>query len=431
MKQKVMGNKLKIFVINVVILCLLLVTAEAGFRLYGFKPGVIDRNPHFDEVDSLVVYNDFDADTFGIMKVHPEKRDTVNYLAQISREELKLAGVEHMEIEWQLKTLSIEHNRLFFKREESISEWPITKFEEFITEIKNQPQDSLTATDSVYLNYCLNPINQNGFRSIEFKHFNTNAIKVLLLGDSFTWGHDARPVINSFADLLSAMGYIVFNTGITGADPAQYQAIAEKYIPILKPDVVIVNYFIGNDKMFWKRKMAPYRNHYHVTNAGWMEAYPEEMPYLDAQDAYRFILENIHIPNQENNLLNRACAKTVLSTRLWVLFNKFGWVNDENAIRLKYKNQSNEFFDTPICEQYIDTIATVCDRFDSQMLLITIPEKIDVENPDIKLMSRIFSNTRFHMLEGFTQQDYSNGHFNNTGHSKYAAFLDSLIQASF
>jgi hypothetical protein len=62
--------------------------------------------------------------------------------------------------------------------------------------------------------------------------------KVMLVGDSFAWGMSANPVYNSYADFLLAKGYCVYNLGIIGTDPAQYEAVVKKYTPILQPDVI-------------------------------------------------------------------------------------------------------------------------------------------------------------------------------------------------
>ena len=90
-------------------------------------------------------------------------------------------------------------------------------------------------------------INQDGFRGNDFKYVQTQATKIFLAGDSFTWGATAEPVTNSFASLLQAAGYYIYNAGIPGTGPAQYQQLVEKYVPLLKPDAVAVCLYAGND----------------------------------------------------------------------------------------------------------------------------------------------------------------------------------------
>ena len=48
-------------------------------------------------------------------------------------------------------------------------------------------------------------------------------------------------------DIVSRQGYLTFNTGIPGTAPNQYAYLAEKYIPLLDPDIVAVMFFWGNE----------------------------------------------------------------------------------------------------------------------------------------------------------------------------------------
>ena len=93
--------------------------------------------------------------------------------------------------------------------------------------MKELPKDSLDDAEFAYLDYATAPVNEEGFKSIAFKKYETEKTSILLLGDSFTWGLTAVPSFKSFADVLAARGYVVYNTGIVGNDPAYYAAIAK------------------------------------------------------------------------------------------------------------------------------------------------------------------------------------------------------------
>jgi hypothetical protein len=90
-------------------------------------------------------------------------------------------------------------------------------------------------------------INSDGFRGIEFKQYDTAGTKILFLGDSLTWGASANPITNCFVDIVRRCGYLTFNTGIPGTDPNQYAYLAEKYVPLLKPYIFAVMFYLGND----------------------------------------------------------------------------------------------------------------------------------------------------------------------------------------
>jgi len=97
--------------------------------------------------------------------------------------------------------------------------------------------------------------NQDGFRDQdEFHHKNIDqtAFRVLLLGDSFTYG--AAAVYNhrdGFADVLQkelekTRPTLVWNTGIPGIGQKQELHLLKRYFPMLTPQIVILG-FCMND----------------------------------------------------------------------------------------------------------------------------------------------------------------------------------------
>ena len=166
-------------------------------------------------------------------------------------------------------------------------------------------------------------INSAGFRSIEFEYLETDKKKVLFLGDSFTWGVSAQPVTNCFADLTAAQGFVVYNTGIPGTDPNQYAYLAEKYIPVLKPDYTAVMFFMGNDFVS-PRPMLPHKNLHHITDAGWMYAFDDEGGYMESPvQAYEYWKRHsnwLYATDREDlpdNPLKRLMIKSVIGSYAW------------------------------------------------------------------------------------------------------------------
>src|SRR5690606_31822779 len=126
-----------------------------------------------------------------------------------------------------------EFNSLYWRVQYSLykSQWDSPVFEAYNT-IYSSPDTS----DEYYTavkRYLYHPFNKDGFRGIEFKKHRTRCKRILVIGDSFVYGMSAKPFYNSFYDILLSQGYMVYAAGIPGTDPAQYAAIAEKYIPIL------------------------------------------------------------------------------------------------------------------------------------------------------------------------------------------------------
>ena len=95
-------------------------------------------------------------------------------------------------------------------------------------------------------------INRLGFRDREFSLRDRLDHRVLALGDSFTfgWGVDAEqswPKIlerHMRADGLSAD---VANLGVPGGSPYDYADIADRAVPVLKPDLIVVAVLQSDD----------------------------------------------------------------------------------------------------------------------------------------------------------------------------------------
>jgi len=133
-------------------------------------------------------------------------------------------------------------------------------------------------------------INSDGFRGNAFKLAETPRTKVLLIGDSFTWGAGANPITASFADCLQDAGYYIYNAGIPGTDPAQYARVARKYIPLLKPNVVVVCLYMGNDLRLYPHPVQPHRNLFYMTNFGMIRGYDDNGKYFEnAQEAFEYL----------------------------------------------------------------------------------------------------------------------------------------------
>lgn len=246
-----------------IFLCLvLLLLLETVLRISGAEPGKLSDNKHLYVRDTLMLRDDYTVDEAGIMKIGPAKRYYTN-----NNHEFIQAGVWDdvylfdCDFEFSLRKVVYD-----MRLQQST-------FHDYVALFKKKSPPS--EIEQAYINFVQNPINAEGFRSIPFKNYETDKTKLFLLGDSFTWGLNVDPITNSFPDLLTAKGYAVFNSGIVGADPAQYLAIAEKYIPRVKPDVVVVNYFLGNDHLHYHRQATEGEFIYYLTNEGWIRAAPQ------------------------------------------------------------------------------------------------------------------------------------------------------------
>ncbi|MFP4500529.1 MAG: SGNH/GDSL hydrolase family protein [Candidatus Hydrogenedentota bacterium] len=95
-------------------------------------------------------------------------------------------------------------------------------------------------------------INRLGLRDEEIATEPSDAVRILAIGDSYTfgWGVDLEDTwLNQLEENLEAAGHDVetINMGKPGAGPPDYAEFAETAIPLLEPDLVIVGMLLGND----------------------------------------------------------------------------------------------------------------------------------------------------------------------------------------
>lgn len=387
---------------------------EIGLRFAGYIPGKLFNNKWFNNVDKLQHFSGIEADSLGIMKVNSVAAQEINQ-SLVQNRIIGREFIDNNNLVFEVYCLSMDYSNM-----------PDNSLNRKIQSIKKQSQYS--TLDSAILNYSINPINTDGFRSIEFKEYNVSNPSVLLLGDSFTWGHSTTNKTNSFADELLAKGYVVYNTGITATDPAQYLAIAKKYIPKLNPDFVIVNFYMGNDVVYFNRKPMAYKPLYYYTNAGVLMACPQGVYFDTMEETYNFTKNSLNLPSDKNQF-NWLCSKTVIGTFFWRILSHFYLVDNENAEFKNYYEQV-ELMKTDLPSNIeINEIQQLAVQYHSTFYLSVFPDINNFGNwvkpEDIPGLF----DTLPYLIADFKKSDYdlSNNHLNDSGNYKYARFLDSLM----
>ncbi len=398
-----------------IVLVSTLVIVEIILRGFGYKPGVHTYIKNLKPVDSLFLLDGFAVDSMGIIKVdksvskricdniHDQNefytKKQVHEIFMLASESIKITrGEIDNELSHLYKTLSIK-----------------------------EPA-ALTEFENAVLEYIRSPINEEGFRSIPFKQYQTEKPKILLIGDSFTWGHSPSNTFNSFADELLTKGYVVYNTGISGADVAQYLAIAKQYIAILKPDVVIVNFYLGNDITYYKREVSPFTPVFFRTNAGHLVACPCGKYFANANEAYQFNLQKWQIP--EDNRFNKTMAQTVITTLGWGALLRHGFVSPDSSVEEAYYNEAKKRkYDKPYCNGELLEIKEIAEKNNARFILSSIPEVFASTFKTKKDFPDLFEGLTFIEMQ-VDSSDYKleDGHFNDKGHKRYADFLIQEIE---
>ena len=97
--------------------------------------------------------------------------------------------------------------------------------------------------------------NSNGLRDAEYGAKKQNDFRILELGDSFTWGAYGTELNQTFAKILekklneksNGLNYQVINAGVPGYGTDQELLYLKNDGYKFNPDIVMVNFFVGND----------------------------------------------------------------------------------------------------------------------------------------------------------------------------------------
>ena len=290
----------------------------------------------------------------------------------------------------------------------------------------------ILVADSAYWAAIGVQVNEDGFRSPGFNKFDSTKKKVLFIGDSFTWGMSAKPIKDHcFTDLIrNETNNEVINLGIPAADPPQYLQLAKKYVPAIKPDIIFVMFFMGNDLMIRDREVIPGEPFYYYTNAGAIMADADGIHFKTAQAAYNYFASDRYYMRYPKNFFEWLVSKSSLLSRLYsVRFRIEEKWDFERTIR-----------DTRITKKYLEEIKAIAEQNQVPVKFVLIPEMKEAGkdlnsyirrygdlllDPALKDEWLILPNSK----DNFTP--YPDAHLNNQGHRYYADQLEAFLKNFF
>lgn len=414
---------IKLLIGNVRVFFAMLVLLEFGMFISGYVPGMVNYHDQFRPVDNLVEYDGYYTGKDGVQRVSLDARKYAkNYIKQ---------GILENNIVFKTGLLIEEKHYTPYRVGRDfleVTQGAITnKFTRFAKELLSK--DQVDEAEQAYLNYLSSPINSAGFRSIEFENHQTEKKKVFLIGDSFTWGKGVENVTSSFADELTAMGCVVYNSGIVGVGLSQYAKIGEIFIPKVQPDVVMVNVFLGNDIVKHELKLKPYIPTNYVTNAGNLLSSPHGKFANTAREAYDRMIDLTMTPSKLS-FVNWASSQTRITTVLWKLFKEWGIIDKGGS---KSSEDYWEFINSTeigfsVNRKWLDSLQEVCDRNNCELIVSIIPS---YDNLDIspKMIADMIGDFPYVHLRTISPEDYApDQHFNEVGNRKYAKFLYSQFK---
>ncbi len=263
-------------------------------------------------------------------------------------------------------------------------------------------------------------INSDGFRGNDFKPETTGGPTVLLVGDSFVWGYTAAPITNCFSDLVQEAGYYVYNGGIPGTDPLQYLKIIKKYTPLLKPKVVAVCLYMGNDFNAVPHPAQPSKNLHYIANFGYLLGYDNRTGkyFKNVEESFAYLKKRYC--GCTGNIWDYIVYKTVLGKLVYNILHK-------RTGNLKPDLTRKWLRDTLMEMQH------VCKKNGSNFLVLLVPGSKNADHPStfVEKHIHLLSGLQYFYPDNFSKLDYQSppdNHFNNRGHKKFADFIIGVLK---
>lgn len=260
-------------------------------------------------------------------------------------------------------------------------------------------------------------INPEGYRSPPFDEDCGNKARIMLLGDSFTYGLTASSMETSFAGRVRRAGYCIYNLGIPGTGIGQYLAQAQHYVPRLKPDVVAVVLYPGDDFQI-EPPVRPGLNRNYVTNYGLLPALTSDgtpISFDDAADSFAGFTSDDFAGK-----FRRFCMATAIAKLALMLF-----------------TENNDFVgDIPKAREQLRAIAEIAKENNSKFMLFVLPVRKVYQNPTNDRAHVLSELAELSPLEPGPYDDEAlfapmpDPHYNDAGHARFAAYMmDELKKA--
>ena len=304
-----------------------------------------------------------------------------------------------------------------------------------------KPVDSLEVWESFYtdengiykanLDYWIQPewkVNSEGFRGREFipDTLNDSAATLLFIGDSYTWGAHAKPPDSCFVNLLEEdRKYVCYNAGIPGTDPAQYAEVARLYVPRLNPKVTLVMLYLGNDLMDSGRAITPFKNIYYQTSAGWLPVTYKGHNFSSARESYQYVMHKFSPQSFLESVFLKTATGTAVLTFPLRMEEYIDWYRKKNS---------------PVTNDYLKQIKTICERYNSSYHIFIIPREADLDKQFYENPVNSISNNYPTLSKGLEESIYvipfrkehlypqPDGHLNNAGHAFAAKFIRGVLE---
>lgn len=300
--------------------------------------------------------------------------------------------------------------------------------------------DSIHFLREIWYYKRLKMINKDGYHDRDnFTEIpaDSDSLRILVAGDSFTWGASAD-IDSSYVDILESdvklnHPSLVWNTGVpaTGTNHALFTV--KKYLPLQKSNYVVLGFYVGND---FEDNLLPYDQLVFNNLASCYNLYDydkEFKPYrISKREAFKKATGSY--PPEELNFIQKILVRSRFITFLSDLKTKIA--NRLSGDKTRKKEQEYK-----MTKEYLEQLNRYVKENNAELIVLIIPASTDVKEKGehyldaVKLLNEL-SLQYVDPLNQLSVDDYlkiDGGHWKNRGHVKaghlLSAYLLSHIQS--
>ena len=257
--------------------------------------------------------------------------------------------------------------------------------------------------------------------------------RILLLGDSVTWGMSAD-LGASYAETLSAAlpDAIIWNTGIPGTGTNQARMVFDVYAPLLQPQLTVLG-FVSND---FDDNLLPVDSWINARDASGRAMHLRRYAIDAEENVIAFDLGDLgyiqaHHKSPPRSALEAQLGSTRLGSLLLRLRDtlKSAWPADESFARRRQ-----------VTKQHLQALKSSIAASGSGFLVVLVPDPEDIRSPSARyqIAEALMRELEIAFLNPVSildpAADYGQPpdlHWNNAGHRKVGDLLSDCIERFF
>jgi hypothetical protein len=258
---------------------------------------------------------------------------------------------------------------------------------------------------------------------------NSDSLRVLMVGDSFTWGASAD-VDSSYVDVFErdikkVYPGLVWNTGVPGTGTNHALFTAKKFLPLQKSNYVILGFYTGND---FSDNLLPFDQLVFTNKASCYNLYSYDKdfkPYkISKKEAYEKATGSA--PMEDLNFIQKILVRSRLISFVSDLSSKL-----KNKLSGQKKKVVEEEYNRT--KEYIKELNDYTKANNAELIVSIIPtnglsKSSDIHYQNIVKILNELSIKYVESIDLFTTKDYmESGHWINSGHIKAGHLLSEYL----